>query len=75
MCFPYTPQMLTAGNNLKEILHEELVATNNKNMFRDRALDHRDALDEEEDVHAWEEEDTGPAARSVRIVFRPQTVS
>jgi hypothetical protein len=40
--------MLTAGNNLKEILHEELVATNNKNMFRDRALDHRDALDEEE---------------------------
>ena len=47
MWFPYTPQMLTAGNNLKEILHEELVATN-KNMFRDRALDHRDALDEEE---------------------------
>jgi hypothetical protein len=51
--------MLTAGNDLKEILQEELgsvyltsctdgVGYNNNSMFRDRALDHRDALDEEE---------------------------
>ena len=38
-------QVLTSANDLKEMLHEELVAT--KNMFN-RALDHQDALDEEE---------------------------
>ena len=38
--------MLTSANDLKEMLHEELVAT--KNMFKNRALDHQDALDEEE---------------------------
>ena len=37
--------MLTSANDLKEIFHEELVAT--KNMFANRALDNQDALDDE----------------------------
>jgi len=39
-------QELNTANDLQEIFHEELVVT--KNMFADRALDHQDALDEEE---------------------------
>jgi hypothetical protein len=39
-------QELNTANELQEIFHEELVVT--KNMFADRALDHQDALDEEE---------------------------
>ena len=39
-------QELNTANDLQEIFHEELVAT--KNMFADRALDHQDALDDEE---------------------------